>query len=98
MLEEMFRGRLEAGFNPLGYHFAGFNDFAITFEFRKPESPLRFGVKYAEGGVLLLWTEDKDRDLLDGNIQQTGVNVESFCGSPEEFWRAVKDLTEGEEL
>lgn len=91
MLEEMFRGRLEAGFNPLGYHFAGFNDYAVTFEFRKSDSPLRFGVKYGEGGVLLLWTENSDHDLLDRNIQQ-GVNVETFCGSPDEFWLAVKNI------
>lgn len=91
MFEEMLRGRLEAGFNPLDYHFAGFNDFALTFEFRKPDNPLRFGIKYGEGGVRLSWTEDQDHNLLDRNIPP-GVNVKIFGGSPDEFWQAVKNI------
>lgn len=94
MLEKMFRGRLEAGFNPLGYHFAGFDNYAVTFEFRKADNPLRFGVKYGEGAVTLLWTEDTDHNLLDRNIP-LGVNTKIFCGSPDEFWQSVKDIIEG---
>lgn len=91
MLEKMFRGRLEAGFNPLNYHFAGFDNYAVTFEFRKAGTPLRFGVKYGEGSVTLLWTEDQDHNLLDRNIQ-SGVNTKTFCGPPQDFWSFVENL------
>lgn len=96
MLEKMFRGRLEAGFNPLDYHFAGFNDYTVSFEFRKPGTPLRFGVKYGEGGVRLLWTEEQSHNLLDRSMPPE-VYTKTFSGSPEDFWRAVADIIEGKE-
>ena len=97
MFEEEFRGRLDAGFNPLDYSFAGYNDYSISFEYRHPDKPLRFAVKYGEGGVVLLWTEEAEMNLLLDRGFPQGVNGRPFSGSPEEFWQAVSDIIDGRE-
>lgn len=92
MPENEYRKRLEKGFGPLGYCCT--EDKNYSFEFRNPGKPLRFAVKYCEGGVMLFWTEDQQCDLLD-RIPSSGVNISVFNGSPEEFWRAVAEIAEG---
>lgn len=97
MFEKAFRGRLDVGFNPLGFDFAGFGDRYKTFEYRNPNKPLRFAVRYGEGATALLWTNDQETDLLNGTAFPPDVSRKVFSGSPEEFWQAVKDVTEGKE-
>lgn len=91
--------RLVNGFKPHGYELYADDNAGINSEFRKPGAALRFCVKYGEGGVLLLWTESPEHDLLDflrkfRKLPQD-VDGKSFCGSPEEFWQSVADIVEG---
>lgn len=93
----MFRDLQERainGFQPLGYTLAADDGIGLWSEFRKPDTSLRFSIRYGEGGVTLFWTENQECSLLD-NKPSPGVERKNFCGSPEEFWGAVKGIIEG---
>ena len=103
MAKHDLQERLINGFSPLGYELTASDDMGMNNEFRKAGVALRFIVKPAEGGIVLLSTENPDHSLLAPTLYTltknlpTDVEYRTFCGSPSEFWEAVKSITEGQE-
>lgn len=97
MIKEL-QERLIKGFSRFGYALHASDSGEVNNEFRKSETALRFVVMPAEGGVILLSTESPVHDLLNSTLRETlrdlrqEVDIQSFCGSPDEFWQAVEEI------
>ena len=93
-MKNEIQGRLITKFAPFGYTLFADDEQGIKSEFRKDGYLLRFAVRLAEGGIVLLWTENQECNLLDKN-PPPDVGYRSFYKGPEEFWAAVADIIEG---
>jgi len=95
-----FLDRLVPGFTPLGFNLFDFDASNRSFEFRKPDNPLRFIVCYCEGGAVLFWTELEEYDLLSKKLgyllrnMPAGVKSASF-ENRNRFWKVVNDVVAG---
>jgi len=88
--------RLITGFTPLGFNLFANHD-GISYEFRRPETALRFVIRSAEGGVVLLWTKSNDFDLIQPSLIDIfrnippDVELKTFSESVD-FWQTVEDI------
>lgn len=90
--------RLISGFSRFGYKLVCNDDRGHFYEFRKPDTALRFVVRGAEGGVILFWTESDDCDLISPSIGSIIRNMPAdvkreSCSDSNKFWRIVADVT-----
>lgn len=93
--------RLIDGFDCHEYKLVCHDERGHFYEFRKPDTALRFVVRGIEGGVVLFWTELDDYDLTEartGKIFQNmppdvrgGVFSDSL-----KFWRTVAEVVNGQ--
>lgn len=88
--------RLITGFAPFGFSLVATDDWTI-YEFKKPDSAMRFIIKGGEGGVFLIWTELEEFNFMSVEKYEffinipDGISCDSFSDS-EEFWQKISDL------